>query len=108
MFGANFGALVGVLVAGRILGPLNPYQVMLLASGMLAICIVLTHVVHHREIKKEKKEGSRTEVPTEVPIKKEVEPLERVGGFSLILKSRYLLYIAFFILVLNFVILSSI
>ena len=103
MFGANFGALVGVLVAGRILGPLNPYQVMLLASGMLAICIVLTHVVHHREIKKEKKEGSRTEVPTEVPIKKEVEPLERVGGFSLILKSRYLLYIAFFILVLNFV-----
>ena len=102
MFGANFGALVGVLVAGRILGPLNPYQVMLLASGMLAICIVLTHVVHHREIKKEK-EGSRTAEPNGEPIKKEAKPLERVGGFSLIFKSRYLLYIAFFILVLNFI-----
>ena len=103
MFGANFGALVGGFTASRILGPLNPYQIMLLTAGMLAICIVLMHVVHNREIKKAKKEGLKTPVPGEEPIKEEEKPLEQGGGFRLIFKSRYLIYIAFFILVLNFI-----
>jgi AAA family ATP:ADP antiporter len=103
MFGANFGALIGGMLAGRVLGPLNEYQVMLLTAVMLAICIVLTHVVHHREIQKVKVEGLKTAVPGEEPIKKEAKPLERAGGFRLIFKSRYLIYIAFFILVLNFI-----
>lgn len=103
MFGANFGALVGVLVAGRILGPLNEYQVMLLASVMLAVCIVLTHVVHRREIKKAKVEGLEAAAEGEKPIGGEEKPLESGGGFRLIFKSRYLLYIAFFVLVLNFI-----
>lgn len=103
MFGANFGALVGGLTAYRILGPLNPYEVMLLTVGMLAICIILTHVVHNREIKKKKKEEFKTPVPGEEPIKEEEKPLDQGGGFRLIFKSRYLIYIAFFILVLNFI-----
>lgn len=100
MFGANFGALVGGLIAYRILGPLNPYQIMLVTAGMLVICIILTHVVHNREIKKKE---LNTPVPGEEPIKEEEKLLEHGGGFRLIFKSRYLLYIAFFILVLNFV-----
>jgi AAA family ATP:ADP antiporter len=103
MFGTNFGALVGGFTTSRILGPLNPYQIMLLTAGMLAICIVLTHVVHNREIKKAKKEKLKTTVPGEEPIKEEEKPLEQGGGFRLIFKSRYLIYIAFFILVLNFI-----
>jgi AAA family ATP:ADP antiporter len=103
MFGANFGGLIGGLIAYRILGPLNPYEIMLVTAGMLAICIVLTHVVHNREIKKAKKRELKTSVPGEEPIKEEEKPLEQGGGFRLIFKSRYLIYIAFFILVLNFV-----
>ncbi|UCE41415.1 MAG: hypothetical protein JSV17_00020 [Candidatus Aminicenantes bacterium] len=103
MFGANFGALIGGIVSRRILGPLNEYQVMMLTAVMLAMCIVLTHVVHHREIKRAKKKGLEAPPEGERPIGKEEKPLETGGGFRLIFKSRYLLYIAFFILVLNFI-----
>jgi AAA family ATP:ADP antiporter len=103
MFGANFGGLVGGLVVGWILGSLNEYQVMLMTAGLLAVCIILTHVVHRREIKKKKKVGLKALAEGEKPIQQEEKPLKTGGGFRLIFKSRYLLYIAFFVLVLNFV-----
>lgn len=103
MFGANFGALIGGLTAFRLLGPLNAYEMMLVTAGLLVICIILTHIIHNREIKKVKMEEAKAQIPGEEPRIEEEKPLDREGGFRLIFKNRYLVYIAFFILLLNFI-----
>ncbi|MFQ6038000.1 MAG: hypothetical protein ACE5LV_05210, partial [Candidatus Aminicenantales bacterium] len=66
-------------------------------------CIVLTLIVHKRELKTTRTPqpapGQETQRPAEAPEK----PLSRGGGFRVIFKSRYLILIAFVILALNYV-----
>ncbi|MBL8295542.1 MAG: MFS transporter [Bryobacterales bacterium] len=91
--GASLGAWVGSLSAGYLLEYLGLYQLMLVAAGLLTLCIVLTWTVHRRE-------RGRT---TEEKAKEAEQPLDRKGGFQLVLRHRYLRLIALLVLLLNLV-----
>jgi len=98
MFGANFGAFSGGIISGWLIKPIGLYQMLLTAGGVLGICILLTWIIHKRgdsSIPKVRNDDSEERL--------EEKPLEKGGGFKLIFKSRYLLYIAFFLLLLNLV-----
>jgi AAA family ATP:ADP antiporter len=98
MFGANFGGLAGaasskLLVDPKAINPMVVYQLIIIAAIILAFCIFLTKYIHKREI------GQKA-----FPDKTEQEkPLEKEGGFRLVFQSRYLLYIAIFVLLLNLI-----
>jgi len=103
MFGANFGALSGSKIAGWLIKPIGLYQMLLAAGGVLGICILLTWIIHKRDIKSKESISINKEMKNKSENKIEEKPLEKGGGFKLVFKSRYLLYIAFFLLLLNLV-----
>ena len=91
--GSSLGAIFGAYLAGRIFDPLGPYWMMLLSGALLGVCIGLTTWIHTRERNKQSIE--RREV--------EDKPIKGEGGFRLVLKHRYLLLIAFMVLLTNVV-----
>ena len=93
-FGGALGAILGPMVAGWLFGPLGAYQLMLVAAAMLAICIFITNAVSSREIRRS--QTNPVKANTEVPLGKD-------GGFALVLGHRYLILIAFLMVVLNLV-----
>jgi len=102
-FGATFGGYSGGKITARLVIPLGTYQLMVVAGGILGICILFTWIIHKREVKKKEQEdaeGIQGEEPNKI---EEEKPLEKGGAFRLVFKKRYLLYIAFFVLLLNFV-----
>lgn len=102
-FGATFGAYSGGKITKKLVIPLGTYQLMLVAGGILGICILLTWIIHRREIKKKERkdlEGDHEQGSDRI---EEEKPIEKGGAFRLVFKKKYLLYIAFFVLVLNFV-----
>jgi AAA family ATP:ADP antiporter len=102
-FGATFGGFSGSTIAGWLVEPLGLYQMMLVAGVVLLFCIALTWIIHNREIRKPVPgEAEGTEAQAE-KIKEKEKPLEKGGGFQLVFKKRYLLYIAVFVLLLNFI-----
>lgn len=102
-FGATFGGFIGGTFAGGFYGPLGAYQLMLVSAGILGICILLTNIIHRRDIKKAEHIQANISPENESRLKAQVKPLEKVGVFRLLSKRRYLLYIALFVLLLNFV-----
>jgi len=93
-FGASVGALLGSQLAGMLIRPLGIFPMMLVAAGLLMVCLVLTNVVHRREKRRARGAAER---------RKADEPLAREGGFQLVLRQRYLLFIGLLTLVLNYV-----
>ncbi|MCU1273529.1 MAG: carrier protein family protein, partial [Bryobacterales bacterium] len=89
--GASLGAWVGAIAASRIFPVFGPYGMMMVASTGLVMCIILCHISNHRE---------RIMHPEGAAIKAEA-PLDRKGGFKLVLTHRYLLLIAILTVVLN-------
>jgi len=100
-FGATFGGFSGSTIAGWLVAPLGLYQMMLVAGGILGICILLTLVIHHREIERIKRKISAATAEEGKPEVSQEKPLEKGGGFRLVFKKKYLLYLAFFVLLLN-------
>lgn len=88
--GASLGACVGALFAKWLFGHFNAYQMMAIAAVLLGGYLGITFAVNRRE---SGRAGS----------KHATEPLDRKGGFQLILRERYLLLIALAILLLNIV-----
>jgi AAA family ATP:ADP antiporter len=88
--GSSTGAISGAHVAGRLFMSIGPYAMMLLAAGLLVVCMALATWVHHRE--------SRFGFPRECHA-----PLKPDGGFQLVFTDRYLLLIALLILLSNVV-----
>jgi len=106
MFGQSLGAYLGAKVTRKLVlpeGPLSVYQLMLLGGAILIISIILTFVIHKREIKRIRNKVSTHVSENEDVEKTEEKPLQKGGGFRLILKSRYLIFVAFMILMLNYV-----
>lgn len=102
-FGATFGGYSGGKITDILVVPLGTFHLMLVAGGILGICILMTWVIHKREVKeKEQKEVHSIQEKKDTKIDEE-KPLEKGGAFRLVFKKRYLLYIAFFVLLLNFV-----
>jgi AAA family ATP:ADP antiporter len=94
--GASLGAWVGSLSAERLFKTLNPetgaYTMMLIAAGGLVGCIALSRIVHRRE---GVGGGARADEAS--------KPIGGDGAFKLIFSSRYLLLIAFLLLLVNVV-----
>ena len=93
-FGQTLGAVLGGVVAKTLIAPLGVYQLMLVAAGILLAYLGLTRLVHRRALRSAADVGARAAAEA---------PLERRGGFELVLRDRYLLLIGLLLLVLNFV-----
>jgi ATP:ADP antiporter, AAA family len=92
--GSSLGAVVGAWLAGRLIRPLGPFWLMLVAAAVLLVCLGLFAVVHRQS-------GAHHAVRGEP-----AHPEERLGGKSgaaLVFADRYLLLIAALILLLNWV-----
>jgi ATP:ADP antiporter, AAA family len=97
-FGASLGAVAGPVVARQLVPLLGSYGMMLLAAAFLLPCIALTWVIHGRDLR----ESGACRQADEAPHVLE-QPLSKSGGFRLIFASRYLLTIALFLGLYNFV-----
>jgi AAA family ATP:ADP antiporter len=95
--GASAGAVGGAWIAGRLIRPLGPYKIMLVAFGALCICAALTRLAGYIITKRS----------GELEKKKDKAPLGSEGGFQLLLRDRYLMLIAILTILLNIVSLSG-
>lgn len=93
-FGASVGALTGSKIAGMLIRPLGIFPMLLVAAGLLVVSLVLTDMVHFREKRRARDAAERLKAEA---------PLSREGGFQLVIKQRYLLFIGLLTLVLNYV-----
>ncbi|MBN1221815.1 MAG: translocase [Candidatus Aminicenantes bacterium] len=101
--GATFGSFSGSAIFGWLVKPIGLYQMMLVSGAILLVCILLTRITHLRELRKALRPESQM-MCNEKDSGKELEkPLKKGGGFKLVFKRRYLIYIAFFVLILNYV-----
>ena len=101
-FGATFGGFFGSVGAGGLVEPIGLYRMMLVSGAILLICILLAWIIHTREKKRAKLKISKNG-KAESQQEDAEKPLKKGGGFKLVFKKRYLLYIAFFVLLLNFI-----
>ena len=92
--GSSFGAMFGAKIAGALYVPLGPYAMMLAAGGVILLSVGLIRIIDARESAR-----ATREVKEKAPEK----PVGGTGGFTLILRDRYLLLIAFLALILNWV-----
>ncbi len=92
--GSSFGAMFGAKIAGALYVPLGPYAMMLAAGGVILLSVGLIRIIDARESAR-----ATREVKEKAPGK----PVGGTGGFTLILRDRYLLLIAFLALILNWV-----
>jgi ATP:ADP antiporter, AAA family len=91
--GASLGAILGAWLAGLLFEPVGTYPMMLLSAVLLGVSMILTNWANHRE----KFGAARAAAKAESAER----PLGSTGGFQLILQSRYLLMIAFLVLISN-------
>jgi AAA family ATP:ADP antiporter len=87
--GGTLGGIFGSQLAARLIDG-HPHQLMGLAAGILVVCAVLTHVTYHAA-------DHGTKVAEDAP------EWNHSGGFTLVLRDRYLLLIGLSVLILNFV-----
>jgi AAA family ATP:ADP antiporter len=103
--GASLGAIAGSFVTGQLVKTYGPYPFMLGAAGLLGVCLLLTNVVNLRERRRgtpspePEKAGT---APSEAPPSRD-KPVRGRSGFALVFSDRYLLLIAFLMLLYNLV-----
>ncbi len=90
--GGTAGALAGAWLTAVVFEKMRDSSLLLLAGGLLLVFVVLIVLINRREIHVGTGETKRAE-----------EPLSKEGGFQLVLRNRYLLLIAFHVLLLNLV-----
>jgi AAA family ATP:ADP antiporter len=90
--GASLGALVGAGMTAYFFKGTGPYSLMLIAAFGLLVPVALTIIVHRREGHRKEAKKDEAEKPVGGP-----------GGFTLVFRQRYLLYIALLVLVYNLV-----
>jgi len=91
--GGSVGSLVGAQTAAMIVKVTGPYPLMLIAAGLLMVCILISRVIHHRAASDA---AHFSAVHADAP-------LARTGALELLLRDRYLLLIAVLVLLLNVV-----
>ncbi|MGK4000680.1 NTP/NDP exchange transporter [Sorangium sp. So ce1024] len=91
--GSSLGAMFGAQIARRVYVPIGPYNMMLVAAGVLLVCLWLTYLVHRDDLARPGGEKASADAP----------PGGASGGFHIIARDRYLLLIAGLTLVLNWV-----
>jgi AAA family ATP:ADP antiporter len=99
--GATLGAFAGSGLTAVAFAGVGPYRLMLIAAAGLVVPVVLTILVHRRE-----KRGPIAFGPMASTIsgtEGHDDPIGRSGGFSLVLRDRYLFLIAMLVLAFNLV-----
>lgn len=94
--GASFGGVTGPLVARQIIPFAGCYGMMLVTSAILVVTILLTWLIHERDIRDHRHWSTAEHVPAE-------HPLDPGGGFRLVFSSRYLGLIAAMVVLYNFI-----
>jgi AAA family ATP:ADP antiporter len=90
--GGTIGGIVGAQLAARGIARLTPEQMMLVAAVILAACMALTHAGHHAG------RGLRARAAV-----RPARERDHRGGFTLVLRDRYLLLIGLSVLVVNLI-----
>jgi AAA family ATP:ADP antiporter len=88
--GSSFGAIVGAEMAGWLFTAIGAHAILLVAAGLLVVCMLLTNCIHRRT-------GSCS------GFQRSDAPLKSEGGFQLVFKHRYLFLIALLIVLSNIV-----
>lgn len=91
--GASVGATAGSQLASVLSRALGTFPMLLVAAGLLAVCALLSQVVHQREEHRPAPSGPSEPAP----------PASGSGAFRLVLEHRYLRLIAAFSLVFTLV-----
>jgi AAA family ATP:ADP antiporter len=91
--GSSLGAWLGSVYAGDVVRSTGPFPLMLIAAGVLVLCIVVASFVERRH--------ARGDAPEQAADR--ARPLDKVGGFTLIRQQRYLMLIALMTVALNLV-----
>ena len=102
-FGAAFGSVWGSTITGWLIPLLGRFNMMLVGAANLAVSIGLIWIVHKREISRLERKRTDVEPPGETARYVAGQPLKKGGGFQLVFKSRYLLFIGALIILLNWV-----
>jgi len=90
--GASAGAVVGSVLTASVFEPMSNVSLMTIASVLLGVFIALIAWVDRRETSSGGKEAEEAQ-----------QTLSGEGGFSLVVKNRYLVLIAMHVLILNLV-----
>jgi AAA family ATP:ADP antiporter len=91
--GGTVGGIAGAQIAARAITWLAPTQLMLIAAAMLAGCAILTHLTH----------GAGTSHRLRKSMGAPPSERDRRGGFTLVVRDRYLLLIGLSVVLLNLV-----
>jgi AAA family ATP:ADP antiporter len=94
--GASLGGVVGPLVARKLIPVFGSYGMMMATAAILVLTILLTWAIHRMDLREHRAQTGGAPAVQD-------EPLVPTGGFRLIFKSRYLLYIALMIGLYNFI-----
>jgi AAA family ATP:ADP antiporter len=92
-FGASCGAVFGSFLANRLIPVIGVHAMLLVAAGVLASTLLVTHWVNARE--RGPAPGGRAPVPE--------TPIDGGNAFAMVLRSRYLLLLALMLLLNNWV-----
>jgi AAA family ATP:ADP antiporter len=104
--GMALGALFGTQITSFVIRPFGrQFQVglMLMTAAVLGVCIILTIVVHKREIRRLETRTAVIDPKALEEARIKAQPLQKGGGFRLVFKSRYLLFYALMLFCLNYV-----
>lgn len=94
-FGASAGAVSGSLVTGQLIRIVGIQPLLLLAGAILLVALLLTNLIDARQ--------RRADRRREKPEADAAAPVGPGGAFQLVFRSRYLILLAFLMLVLNWV-----
>jgi ATP:ADP antiporter, AAA family len=101
-FGASLGAIAGSFATGQLVKQFGPYPFMLGAAALLGLCMLLTNTVNVRE-KRRRETMPAAAAGTEHDVAEPDAKVTGRSGFALVFTDRYLLLIAFLMLVYNLV-----
>ena len=90
--GGSAGGILGAQFVAHALDRFSPNQMMLVAAGLLVVCLALTHASHNAGI------GHRIRVPDGPPQARDLR-----SGFTLVLQDRYLLLIGLSVIAVNLI-----
>lgn len=91
--GGSLGSLVGAKAAAMMMRDISSYTLMLIAAGLLVVCLLISRVIHGRAARDRVHFASG---PAEIP-------LAKTGALELLARDRYLLLIGLLVLLLNIV-----
>ena len=96
-FGASSGAVFGSFLADEMIRYVGVYEMLLAAAGLLASTLFLSHWISRRELQSTASRGGAAVA------RQPEEPLEKGDAFGFVFRNRYLLLLAFMLLVNNWV-----